>query len=98
MKKLLTLILLALVSCSEPSLDELTLDYSSQEAKEACLIDLETKLTDDQYNELMKVIVNTRTAESRKAIKENQEGWQELADERTRKELHGKSVAELLNR
>ncbi len=90
-----------LASCSEPNLDELKLDYSSEEARVKNLAYIESKLTDEEFNQLMMALANITTAEARRYIQEgnkySQDEWDEIIDELTKKALHGKSVKELIS-
>lgn len=90
-----------LVSCSEPNLDELKLDYSSEKARQACLIDIQGKLSEEQWQKLQMAIGNTKTKALREGIHMNKnyssEAWGKRVEEVTREALHGKSVKELIN-
>ncbi len=101
MKKLLALILLALVSCGETNLDKLKLDYTSKETLDNSLIDIQSALTKDQYQRLMQIIKNTTNKEIRAIMTKDKElsstEWDKLIHNTQSKAFHNKSVREILD-
>lgn len=92
--------LMCLVSCNEPNLDELRLDYSSPEASEISLSKVQSKLNKEEYYKFMKVLSSVRNDVATKSLKADraytQEEWDRIIFEGTKKALDGKFVAELI--
>ena len=101
MKTIFAMTFFLLASCSEPNLNELKLDYSSQEISENSLSQLQSKLSKDQYYKLMQVISSVKKDAARNALKDGKEysaqEWEKVIFEESKKALHGQSIAELIN-
>ena len=101
MKTIFAMTFFLLASCSEPNLNELKLDYSSQEISEDSLARLQSKLSKDQYYRLMQVISSVKKGAAKGALRNGAEysaqEWRKVVFEESKKALHGQSIAELIN-
>ncbi|WDE97848.1 hypothetical protein PQO03_18650 [Lentisphaera profundi] len=100
-KTIAFILMLLFVSCSEPKLDELTLDYSSEEAMNDSFSDIYATLTKEQWQRFMQVLSTVTQNEIKKLMpmekKLSSEEWNQLIYDIRQKAFDGKSVKEILD-
>ena len=92
------LCLLSLVSCGEPNLDELKLDYSTPEAGQESVSIIQSKLTKEQWQRFSEAKHNLVNDALRQAIKDKDpaDDWELIVHDVNKRLLDGVSVAELI--